>query len=107
MPQPPTPTCPLTRRQAVDRYILEHRAKVHDVAAYLDRVDRAAADGGGEDHRLVALRDAVAVLIDGKGERARRVLELLSDPTSQPIDKAGGKGASGAWPEYATLAPGV
>ena len=31
----------LTKGQVLDRYFLEHRAKLIDIAAFLDRVDRA------------------------------------------------------------------
>jgi hypothetical protein len=89
----------LTRTEIVDLYFLEHRAKLIDIAAFLDRVDRAsAADDTAEDFRLRQFRQALALLLDGEDERARRVLELLSDPTTEPIDSAGVKGASGAWP---------
>lgn len=87
----------MTRTQVADRYFLEHRAKLLDIAAFLDRLDRAAGDGP-DDFRVAALRRAIAILDDGRGERARRVLELLSDPTTEPIEKAPGKGASGAYP---------
>lgn len=92
--------CPATRRQIVDLYFLEHRAKVIDIAAFLDRVDRArAAPGEPEDFRLAALRQSLGILLDGRGDRARRVLEVLSDPTHEPIASAAGvKGACGAWP---------
>lgn len=108
MAEPPV-TCPLSRRQVIDRYFLEHRAKLLDLAAFLDRVDRAKREDNGEpdDFRLATMRDAIAILLDGESERARRVLELMSDPTSQPIEKAGGKGATGAWPGYFQLTPGV
>jgi hypothetical protein len=36
------------------------------------------------------------MLTDGKPERARRVLELLSDHSAEPIAKAPMKGATGA-----------
>jgi hypothetical protein len=94
------PALPLGRESVIDRYFLEHRAKVLDVAAFLDRVDRAAAAGDStalEDFRLRSLRAAIAVLLDGQPERARRILELLSDPSSEPIAKAPMKGAKGAW----------
>jgi hypothetical protein len=45
-----------------------------------------------------ALKAAVALLLDGKPERARRVLELWSDRSSEPIDRAPMKGALGAMP---------
>jgi hypothetical protein len=96
--KPANPSCPLSRRQVIDRYFLEHRAKLIDLAAFLDRVDRAAADGPGEDFRLAALRRAIALLGDAGGERAKRVLELFSDPTTEPLESAAGlKGAAGAW----------
>lgn len=88
----------LTRSQVIDMYFMEHRAKVIDVAAFLDRVDRAKDDAKGEDFRLSAFRDSINLLLDGKPNRARRVLELLSDPTTEPIPKAPMKGALGAYP---------
>ena len=86
--------CPMSRAQVVDMYFMEHRARLLDVAAFLDRVDRAGA--GDDDFRMQAFRRAVAVLQDGRPERARRILELLSDPSDEPVAKAGMKGATGA-----------
>ena len=91
---PGTPP-PLTKRAVVDRYFLEHRAKVIDIAAFLDRIDRAQGDGA-DDYRRTALEACCAILTDGKPDRARRVLELLSDHSTEPIAKAPMKGATGA-----------
>ena len=97
MPSSPPPL-PLNRRAVVDRYFLEHRAKVLDVAAFLDRVDRATpGDDSIEDFRLTGLRAAIELMLDGEPGRTGRILALLSDTTDQPIDVAPGKGASGAW----------
>ena len=82
------------RSAVIDRDFLEHRAKLIDLAAFLDRCERAK---GSDDFRLRALRAAIPLLIDGQAERARRVLESFSDPTNEPIAEAPGKGASGAW----------
>lgn len=93
-------TGPLTRAQVVDAYFMEHRARVLDVAAFLDRLDRAQPGAGeplGDDFRVAAFRRAVALLGDGKPERTRRVLELLSDPSTEPIASAPTKGATGAF----------
>ena len=84
----------MTRAQVVDAYFMEHRARLLDVAAVLDRVARAGA--GEDDFRMRAFRKALALLGDGGPDRARRVLELFSDPTTEPVAKAGMKGASGA-----------
>ena len=91
------PPLPLTRSEVVDRYFLEHRAKVLDIAAFLDRVDRAKGGTDGDDFRVRSLRASIALLLDGEGERTKRVLDLLSDPSNEPIAKAPMKGATGAW----------
>lgn len=94
----PEPTCPLTGPQVVDLYFMEHRAKLLDIAAFLDRVERAAAPAGSGDVRVRAMRRAIPLLIDGQGDRARRILELLSDHTTEPIPTAHSQGAIGADP---------
>lgn len=92
------PTCPLTGPQVVDLYFMEHRAKLLDIAAFLDRLERAAPPAGTGDVRVRALSRAIPLLIDGQGERARRILELLSDHTAEPIPVAHSQGALGADP---------
>lgn len=85
----------MTRQQLLDLYFMDARAKLIDLAAFLDRVDR----GEGEaDFRLAAFRNALGELSSGEPSRAKNVLMSLSDPTTEPIAKAPGKGACGAWP---------
>jgi hypothetical protein len=85
----------MTRQQLLDLYFMDARSKLIDIAAFLDRVDR----GEGEaDFRLAAFRSALEEVRRGEPERARSVLLSLSDPTVEPIAKAPGKGAVGAWP---------
>ena len=84
----------MTRQQVLDLYFMENRAKLIDLAAFLDRVDRANGDA---DFRLDAFKQALNELSGGKPERAKKVLLALSDPTTEPIAKAHGKGAVGAW----------
>lgn len=89
-------TCPLSRDQVVELYFMEHRAKLLDIAAFLDRYERAQGSGD-DDFRVAALKRAAAILTDGRPHRARRVLELLSDQTTEPLESAAGlKGAYGA-----------
>lgn len=100
-------TCPMRRDEVIDRYFMEHRAKLLDIAAFLDRVDRAPGDEtAADDARLRALREAIELLNDGRGDRARRLLELWSDPTDEPIPAASGKGAIGVWPRHGEGAAG-
>ena len=86
----------MTQQEIVDRYFQEHRAKVLDIAAFLDRVDRCHEDRS--DFRIEALMLCIEELQSDKENRTERILLLLSDQTSDPIEHAGEKGASGAVP---------
>lgn len=92
------PTCPLSVQEVIDRYFMEHRAKLLDIAAFLDRLDRAGPPTGQDDVRIRAIRRAIPLLVDGAGDRTRRILELLSDRTSDPIPAASTQAALGADP---------
>ncbi len=92
----PDPTCPLPRSRVVDQYFMEHRAKLLDVAAFLDRLERAQPDVT-EDYRVAALCRAAQLLTDGQPRRVERILDLLSDPTTLPLERSPGKGAAGAY----------
>ena len=78
----------------IDHGFIPVRAKLIEVAAFLDRVER---HGVADDFRCAALREAAALLGDGRPERARRILEQLSDPTTAPEAVTSGKAALGAW----------
>ena len=84
----------MTRDQVLNLYFMEARAKLIDLAAFLDRLDRA---DGTDDFRIAAFRQALKELEHGKPERAKRVLLSLSDPTVEPLPAATTKAASGAW----------
>ena len=85
----------MNRHQLLDLYYLEARAKLIELAAFLDRLDRAE---GEADFRLTAFNEAFAQLQLEKSFRAERVLAALSDPTTEPIPAATTKAACGAWP---------
>jgi len=85
----------MTRNELLDLYFMDARAKLIDLAAFLDRVDRGT---GEADFRLAAFRSAMKELSSSEPARARAVLVSLSDPTTEPIEKSPGKGAVGAWP---------
>lgn len=97
------PTCPLTSQQVADLYFLEHRAKLLDIAAFLDRLERAGGDEGRQDVRVRALTKAIPLLTDpasaGRADRVRRVQELLSDHTTEPTPAAHTQSALGADPQ--------
>jgi hypothetical protein len=87
----------MTREQVMELYFMEARAKLIDLAAFLDRVERAE---GTDDFRMAAFRQALQEL-QPRGnppDRAQRVLVALSDPTVEPLAAATTKAAAGAWP---------
>ncbi len=71
----------LTAVAMLDREFLEVRCRLIDIAAALDRMDRAPDhDAIQDDPRLAQLAGAVRILIDDKPDRARRVQLAFSDP---------------------------
>lgn len=66
---------PLPAAQALDAYFLEARAKLLDVAAILDRIDRG---GGVSDPRLERIRRAIQTLAESGPDRAAHLQELFS-----------------------------
>ena len=89
--------CPLNRRQLVDEYFIENRTKILDIAAFLDRVDRAEDQDGGLDFRIAAFQRALAALITPGESRVLAAQMIFSDPTTQPLEKLDQKSARGAW----------
>ena len=87
----------MDRSQLLDLYFIDARARLIDLAAFLDRLERA---GAGEDFRAEAFLRALKELDKPGADRAKRVLLALSDPTQDPIAAASGKGACGAYPPF-------
>ncbi|WP_038170690.1 hypothetical protein [Verrucomicrobium sp. BvORR106] len=79
----------------VDLGFMDSRSKLIDLAAFLDRVQRAGQEG---DFRVAALKQAIELLAGDQPERARNILLSFSDPSTEPIPKATTQGAVGAVP---------
>jgi hypothetical protein len=85
----------MTRREILDLYFMDARFKLIELAAFIDRVERAE---GEEDFRMTALRDALKCLSSGNKDKASQVLLEFSDPSTEPIAAATTKAAVGTWP---------
>ena len=76
----------LSAPEVLDRYYLETRCQLLELAATLDRLDlavqREADESVAADPRLERLRTTLDMLADRKTtpDRAERVLRLFSDP---------------------------
>jgi hypothetical protein len=84
----------MTRQKILDLYFLDARHKLIEIAAFLDRVERA---DGKDDFRVKSYRKALAKVNSRKPNKAKAILLAFSDPTTKPIAKATSKGAVGAY----------
>jgi hypothetical protein len=73
---------------------MDSRSKLIDLAAFLDRVQRA---GQESDFRIQALKNAIQLLSLNEPKRAQEVLLSFSDPSTEPIAQATMQGAIGAF----------
>ena len=76
----------LTAEKVLDKYFLDARCMLLEIAATLDRFDRAGqrqeSATGSADPRLEKLHESLAILAARKTtpDRAERLLTLFSDP---------------------------
>jgi hypothetical protein len=71
--------CPLTERQMLDEFFIEHRTQILEIAGFLDRLDRARDLDAEDDFRLLALRGAVKALGMSGPVRVEAIQLLFSD----------------------------
>jgi hypothetical protein len=106
--QPAVIASPKTGRQLVDEYFIENRTRLLEIAAFLDRLDRADGTLAERDFRVRAFRESLAVLADTSGSdasasdqtRVERVQMILSDPTTEPLERLDQKSARGAYDRW-------
>jgi len=85
----------MTRQHVLDLYFMDARSKLIDLAAFLDRVERAE---GKRRLPAVCLSPRSEQTCRALGEESKRSLLAFSDPTPEPIPAATTKAACGAWP---------
>jgi len=87
---------PLDATDVIDRYFLDNRTRLLEVAAFLDRVDRAGAGGGPADFRMRAFEQALRVLTAPGDRKVEQIQLIFSDPTTHPLPALDHKSARGA-----------
>jgi hypothetical protein len=87
---------PLSPRELVDEYFIENRTRLLEIAAFLDRLDRADPAYASRDFRMRAFAEAIAGL-GLSGGRVDHIQHLLSDPRDTPLDALDRKSALGAY----------
>ncbi len=95
---------PKTGRALVDEYFIENRTRLREIAAFLDRLDRSDPTLVDRDFRVRAFREALSMLEDrpsgDASTRVERIQEILSDPTTEPLEKLDVKSARGAYDRW-------
>lgn len=94
---------PKTGRELVDEYFIENRTRLLEIAAFLDRLDRRDPGLAERDFRVRAFREGIAVLADTSESdetRVQRIQMILSDPTTEPLEKLDQKSARGAYDRW-------
>ena len=81
------------KKKIADLHFMDARCKLIDLAAFFDRMDRHA---GSSDYRDLALRKAVPLLLENRPDRAKAILDLLSDESTELLESAPFQGAFGA-----------
>lgn len=82
-----------SKTDILDLYFMDSRAKLLDIASYLDRLDRHE---GEVDFRQEGFLKALQAMLDAKENRAATVLNTLSDHSTEPEDHATIQTAYGA-----------
>ena len=78
----------------VDLSFMDARARLLDIAAWLDRIERY---GQTDDYRVKAFEAALLLLAESGAGRTKAILLALGDPGDEPIPEAHTKGAAGAF----------
>ena len=88
---------PLPPTALVDEYFIENRTRLLEIAAFLDRVDRADPALADADFRLRVFYEALQVLASDQPDRLLHIQMLLSDPSLEPLAALDRKSARGAY----------
>ena len=88
---------PLSPTELVDEYFIENRNRLLELAAFLDRIDRAGGQTAANDFRIQVFREGVAALSTAGPDRLHRIQMILRDPTTEPLPALDRKGAVGAY----------
>jgi len=90
---------PMPAKKVLEVYFLENRARLLEIASFLDRIDRTKdPETGKADFRYRALMRGLRILLESEGNRTKALQINFSDLSREPRQSAAGlKRAYGAW----------
>ncbi len=83
----------LSKKELLDLQFIDARARLIDLAAFLDRLER---HDGEADIRLKYFKQALPILQEDRPDRAKAVLDKFSDHSTELPETAPFQGATGA-----------
>ncbi|MBI4844431.1 MAG: hypothetical protein HY809_08940 [Nitrospirae bacterium] len=91
---------PMQAKEALEKYFLDNRARMLEIASFLDRIDRySGSPEAKEDFRYKSLMKALKIILESEDERTKKVQLFFSDLSSAPLEKVTDQKAYGAWKE--------
>jgi hypothetical protein len=91
---------PLGAKELVDKYFIENRTRLLEIAAFLDRIDRVRSPQSRPDFRMKAFSAALEILGGDSKTRVTEIQMLLSDPITKPLEQLDRKSAMGAYDRW-------
>jgi hypothetical protein len=92
------PYSPMNAKEIIELYFVENRARILDIASFMDRIDRyEGAEEAKDDFRYKALIEALRLASGKEGDRTKALQMLFSDLSTEPLESAVGLKAVGAW----------
>lgn len=89
---------PMSAEEILDTYFIDNRARLLEIASFLDRIDRTEDSREGKsDFRYRAFIMALKIILDSGGNRTKAVQLHFSDLSGEPLESAVGLKAFGAW----------
>jgi hypothetical protein len=89
----------MSAEKVLDTYFIDNRARLLEIASFLDRIDRTENSSEGKtDFRYKAFIAALKIILESGGNRTKAVQLHFSDLSVEPLESAAGLKAFGAWP---------
>lgn len=91
------PYSSMTATDVVETYFIDNRARLLEIASFLDRVDRYPNPAAAKtDFRYQAFMKALKLMGEADRNRTEQLQLLFSDHSTEPIESAAGLKAYGA-----------
>jgi hypothetical protein len=88
---------PMSAEEVLETYFLDNRARLLEIASFLDRIDRYKDTlEAKKDFRYKSFLKALKLILGSEKERTRNIQMFFSDLSVDPIDSAVGLKTYGA-----------